>query len=84
MTIKWIKVFVHVCMIISMFSILLCIKVLEILSQTSSTDESADFSPFPSRTTTLLFMLLHTVQITSNLTLAPAQLARVERVLARC
>ena len=30
MTIKWIKVFVHVCMIISMFSILLCIKVLEI------------------------------------------------------
>ena len=41
----------------------ICIKVLERLSQISGTNEGVGFSPFPSQTAALLFMLLHSLNI---------------------
>ena len=45
----------------------ICIKVLESLIQISGTNEGVDFSPFPSQTTALLFMLLHMVNANNPL-----------------
>ena len=44
----------------------ICIKVLESLSQISGTNEGVDFSPFPSQTAALLFMLLHSLRPVVN------------------
>ena len=41
-------------------------KVLESLSQISGTNEGVDFSPFPSQTAALLFMLLHSLRPVVN------------------